>query len=95
MQITPTQVRHIARLARLTLTDVETEKYAGQLTAVTGYIEKLNEVDTSSVPETNQVTGLTNVTRADSVADFPYKQELIACSHNPIEDNQIKVKKSI
>lgn len=95
MQLTPTQVRHIARLARLTLTDAETEKYAGQLTAITGYIEKLNEVDTSAVSETNQVTGLTNVARPDVVADFPYKKELIACSRNPIEDNQIKVKKSI
>jgi aspartyl-tRNA(Asn)/glutamyl-tRNA(Gln) amidotransferase subunit C len=95
MQITQDQVRHIARLARLNLTPSEVEKFAGQLSAIVGYIEHLGEVDTSSVVETNQVTGLTNVSRPDVVVDFPYKKELLACSRNPIEENQIKVKKSI
>jgi aspartyl-tRNA(Asn)/glutamyl-tRNA(Gln) amidotransferase subunit C len=43
------QVRHVARLARLALSEDEEEKYAVQLSAVLGYIEKLEQVDVSGV----------------------------------------------
>jgi aspartyl-tRNA(Asn)/glutamyl-tRNA(Gln) amidotransferase subunit C len=95
MQLTADQVRHIAKLARINLTDSEVEKFTGQLGAVIGYIDKLNELETDGVPETNQVTGAVNMARADEVQKFEKMQELIAQSQNPLENNQIKVKKSI
>lgn len=95
MQLTPEQVRHIAKLARIRLTDAEVAKFTPQLGAIIGYVDHLNALDTSSVPETNQVTGLANVSRADVVAPFPKMEELIATSRNPIVDRQIKVRKSI
>lgn len=47
--IDPTQVRHVARLARLALTPEEEERLAAQLANVLQYIERLNAVDVTSV----------------------------------------------
>ena len=90
--ITPEQVRHIARLCRLGLNDKDVEKFSRQLSDIFGYIEKLNEVDTSSVEPTSQVTGLMNVMREDKESRFCTREELLACTEMPVEKEQIKVK---
>lgn len=95
MKLTKEQVSHIAKLARINLTEAEVEKFTNQMGNIIGFFEKLNEVDTEGIPETNQVTGMKNVSREDEVKPFGFEEELIACSQNPIVDNQIKVKKSI
>ncbi|MFA6458073.1 MAG: Asp-tRNA(Asn)/Glu-tRNA(Gln) amidotransferase subunit GatC [Patescibacteria group bacterium] len=95
MQITKDLVVKIAKLARIRLTDSETEKFTTQLGAIVGFIEKLNSVDTAGVAETNQVNGMENVLREDEIENFPKMNELIACSQHPLENNQIKIKKSI
>jgi len=95
MQITRDLVLKIARLARIRLDEKETEKFTEQLGAIVGFIEKLNSVDTAGVAETNQVNGMENVLRADEIVEFPEMQKLVECSNHPIENNQIKIKKSI
>lgn len=95
MQISLELVQKIARLARLTLSPDEEKLYAQQLSDILGYVEKLNELDTADVPETNQVTGLTNSLREDSVQPFGHETALIATSQNPIRDGQIQVQKSL
>ncbi len=60
-------ISHIAKLANLTLTDEEKEKFSSQLSTVLDYIERLNEVNTEDIPETSQVTGLENVFREDEL----------------------------
>lgn len=95
MQITKDLVGKIAKLARIRLDDSETEKFTMQLGAIVGFIEKLNSVDTAGVAETNQVNGMENVLREDEIENFPKMNELIACSQHPLENNQIKIKKSI
>lgn len=91
-QLTPEQVRHIAKLARLTLTEEEVAKYATELTNIFKYIEVLGEVDTKNVEATAQVTGQVNSFRVDEV----YKEQLaspdalLATSPLPIEDHQIE-----
>lgn len=67
--ITSGDVRHVAKLARLSLTDEEIEHYADQLSAVFAYIDMLRDVETEGVPETCQVTGLEDVYREDIVED--------------------------
>lgn len=69
MQLTPLEVKKIATLARLSLSEEETQGYAEQLTAIFGYVEMLNEVDTDGVEETCQVTGLQDVVREDVTMD--------------------------
>lgn len=63
--LTEAQVRHIANLAKLSITDQEAKKFQEQLSSILGYIDVLNEIDTSNIEPTAQVTGLTNVIRED------------------------------
>ena len=58
-------VKHVAQLANLTLSDAELKKFEKQLDETLAYISNLNEIDTKNVEPTNQVTGLENVTRED------------------------------
>jgi aspartyl-tRNA(Asn)/glutamyl-tRNA(Gln) amidotransferase subunit C len=86
------QVRHIAKLARLTLSDAEVEKFSGELTKILDYIEMLQEVDTSKTEPTASVTGLTNSFREDVITDEQADpDDLLAVSALPTVDHQIQV----
>lgn len=67
MTVTIEQLEKIATLARLSLTEEEKVRYAKQLSQVLDYFDILNEVDTSQVEETCQVTGLSDIVRPDEV----------------------------
>jgi len=67
MALTTEEVRHIARLARLALTDEEVERYREQLSGILDHFEVLNDVDTSDVPPTAQSRDLSNGTRPDEL----------------------------
>ena len=89
--LSASQVRHIAKLARLEIRDDEVEKYAKELTAIFSYIEQLSEVDTSAVLATAQVTGTTNALRPDVIHPSPINREaLLGTSPLPIVDDQIE-----
>ena len=60
-------VRHVAHLARLEISDEEVRRYADQLSAVLGYVDQLNELDTTDVPPTTHAVPLSNVFRDDAV----------------------------
>ncbi len=63
--ISEEQVRHVANLARLGLTDEEVERMGGQLDAILESIEKIQELDLDNVPPTANPLSLTNVFRDD------------------------------
>jgi len=85
----------LAQLARLGLTDDEVTEFSTELTAILQYVEQLSSVDVEGLAPTSQVTGLTNVTRADEVVDYGY-EPLDLLKNVPITDNnQIKVKRMI
>lgn len=65
MPISEQQVRHLAHLARLDLSDAEIVSQAHDLDAIVGYVAQLAEVDTTGVEPIANVTGLINVARAD------------------------------
>ena len=65
MAFTREQIDYVAHLARIELTEEERERFGSQLASVLAYVEKLNELDTSDVPPTAHVMGLTNVFRDD------------------------------
>lgn len=73
-KLTRDDVLHIARLARLTLTDDEVGAFKSELSAVLGMAAALDAVDTENLPETAQVTGQVNCVR-DDVADVPLPLE--------------------
>lgn len=60
------QVKKVSKLANLTLTPEEEEKFSNQLSHILGYIEELNSVDTNSVEPTFNVIDRSNVLREDS-----------------------------
>jgi aspartyl-tRNA(Asn)/glutamyl-tRNA(Gln) amidotransferase subunit C len=59
------QVLHVARLARLALTEAEIERMAGELPAILEHVERMNELDLEGVELTSHVVALENVLRAD------------------------------
>lgn len=66
-KLTRDEVKKVAKLANIELTDVEVEKFQKQLSEVLAYVEKLKEVETSHIEPTSQVTGLENVFREDEI----------------------------
>lgn len=65
MSLTTEQVRHIAHLARLGIEDGEVDRFAGQLSEILDYFERLRQVDTEGVPPTAHTLPLHNVFRDD------------------------------
>ncbi len=59
------QVLHVARLARLELTDEEVERLGGELSKVVDWVEKINELDLEDVEPTSHVVHVENVLRPD------------------------------
>jgi len=59
------QVLHVARLARLALSDEEIERMEGELPAILEHVERMNELDLDGVEPTSHVVALENVLRAD------------------------------
>jgi aspartyl-tRNA(Asn)/glutamyl-tRNA(Gln) amidotransferase subunit C len=59
------QVLHVAKLARLKLTDQEVEKMASELSGILEHVEHINELDLENVEPTSHVVAIENVLRAD------------------------------
>lgn len=78
MPLTSTDVAHVARLARLSLSAEELERMRSQLSDILAYIELLQEVDVSGVEPTAQVTGLATVMRPDAVTERLSREAALA-----------------
>ncbi len=66
-KVTKNDVKHIADLSNLVLTDEEIAKFTPQIDKIIDFVAKLSEVDTENVEPTSQTTGLTNILREDEV----------------------------
>ncbi|MEC1524381.1 Asp-tRNA(Asn)/Glu-tRNA(Gln) amidotransferase subunit GatC [Neobacillus niacini] len=64
-RISNEQVKHVANLARLAITEDETERFTKQLDAIITFAEQLNELDTTNVEPTYHVLDMKNVFRED------------------------------
>lgn len=69
MKLSIEEVRHVAELAKLELSDDEINHYALQLSAILDYAEQIQGVDTSSVPPTPYVLPLSNVMGDDELGE--------------------------
>lgn len=77
MKIARQEVEHVAKLARLELSEQEQETLTDQLSNILTYVEKLNELDTKGVEPTSHVLDLRNVMRDDrGVPGLPQEQAL-------------------
>ncbi|BFH67036.1 Asp-tRNA(Asn)/Glu-tRNA(Gln) amidotransferase subunit GatC [Paenibacillus dendritiformis] len=90
MSIQVQDVEHVAKLARLNLTDEEKARYTEQLNAILKYAEKLNELDTDDVPPTTHVLPIRNVMRDDAVRpSLPIEKVMLNAPQE--EDGQFQV----
>jgi aspartyl-tRNA(Asn)/glutamyl-tRNA(Gln) amidotransferase subunit C len=89
-RISKEQVKHVAHLARLAVTEEETEMLTEQLDKIIGFAEELNELDTENVEPTTHVLDLKNVLREDEVRNSVSVDE--AMKNAPEQrDGQFKV----
>lgn len=82
------EVEAIAALCKLSLTDVEKEKFSEQLSDILSYITKLNEVLTDDVPVTNQVTDQENAYREDVVIPVDPETRSAILANVPEKDGE-------
>lgn len=78
MALTIEEVRHVAHLARLRLSEEELNKLQIDLSHILDHIDMLKEVDVSDVPATAQVTDLANVVRDDDVRPSMPREDVLA-----------------
>ena len=65
--ISPAQVRHVARLSRLALSEDELARFGAQLESILGYVAKIDQVDVTGVEPMAHAADLKNVLREDVV----------------------------
>lgn len=71
-------VRYVAKLARISLTDAEAERFASELGDLLDHVNALAELDVASVPATAQVVESRNVVRADDVRPSLDRETVLA-----------------
>ncbi len=94
MSVSIEQVRYIASLARLRFTEKEEKRLAEQMNDVLGYVEKLDELDTSGVEPMSHVLDLYNVFRED-VAESRISREEALKNAPDADDAYIRAPKVI
>jgi aspartyl-tRNA(Asn)/glutamyl-tRNA(Gln) amidotransferase subunit C len=71
------QVRKVAHLARLELTETEETQFASQLSSILDYFQQLSELDTEDVPPTTRAIEVSNVARADELHPYPHREAIL------------------
>ena len=94
-KLTRDDVLKLAQLARISLSDEEVAEFSEELSVILGYVEQLDSVDTTGLTPTNQVTGLTNVFREDTVKTYGYAPLDLLGNVPHVQDDQLKVKRMI
>ena len=71
-------IEHLAQLARLSVSDNEKTLFADQIDSILSYMDKLNELDTSTVEPTSHVISLSNVVREDLLKDSLQRENALS-----------------
>ena len=77
MQIDEATVRHIARLARIKITDEDAKSLQSELSSILDWVEQLKEVDTDRVPPMTRVAEMAMKKREDVIADGGYSDDIV------------------
>jgi len=85
------EVKKIATLSRIELSEAEVEKFQKELSTVLDYVEELKSVNVEGLEEVAQVTGLVNVQREDKVVDHGNREEILKIAPET-KDGYFKVK---
>jgi aspartyl-tRNA(Asn)/glutamyl-tRNA(Gln) amidotransferase subunit C len=90
MRISEAEIRNVAALARLELSDTEVHNLVGDMNEILGYVAKLEELDTTGVEPTSHVVGIASAYRDDEVTSEPAPDDAVANAPQA-EDNQFVV----
>ncbi|MEL6582158.1 MAG: Asp-tRNA(Asn)/Glu-tRNA(Gln) amidotransferase subunit GatC [Cyanobacteria bacterium J06607_15] len=71
------EVKKVANLARLNITESEEVEFTTQLNSILEYFDQLSELDTTDVKPTTRAIETSNITRQDRITPFPDKEELL------------------
>ena len=91
MRLTEEEVRHVAALARVAMTDDEVELMRSQLSNILEHVSVLNEVDTDGVEPTGHSVDVTSVMRDDEVRDSSPREDVLTNAPSR-QDEFIRVK---
>lgn len=80
------EVAHLARLARLAVTEQELDSFAGQLEVILQAVARVGEVAAEDIPPTSHAVPLTNVLREDEVAPCLPRDEVLAGAPDQAQD---------
>lgn len=95
MKISKEEVEHVALLARMKISEEEKELFAQQLSTILSYIDQLQKIDTSNVPETHHVTGLKNIFRKDAIQECNISTRETILKNPPEKDGPLIKTKSV
>ena len=87
MSLSREQVQHIARLARVGLSEEDIDRFSEQLSEILDYFERLSQVDTEGVPPTAHTLPLHNVMREDDEPAAPLGSEAVL-GNAPLRDGE-------
>ena len=85
LALTRDEVIRIAKLARIALTEEEIDRFQVDMSRILDYVDQLNELDTTNIAPTAQVTGLENRLRPDVVDDEFTREEMLASAIDTAE----------
>ena len=94
-QLTKDDVLKLAKLARISISDDEVVAFVKEFNEILGYVEQLQSVDVAGLEPTSQVTGLTNVMRADVVKSYGYEPHDLLNNVPRTKDGLIQVQRMI
>lgn len=78
MKLTHDQIKKLAELARIELTEQEIKKYGEQISSILDYVKQLDEIDTTKVEEQTHLQGLNTITRPDKIDQSQKNKEIIS-----------------
>lgn len=90
-KLTKADVLHVAKLAKLDLTENEIKEFLPQLSNVIEHFSQMNKVDISGVEPTSQTTGLENVFRGDEIKESTVTQDTALSGTDKTHNGYFKV----
>jgi aspartyl-tRNA(Asn)/glutamyl-tRNA(Gln) amidotransferase subunit C len=94
-KVSVADVKKLAKLARLRLSEAELTQFAREFSELLNYVTMLSDVDTAGLEPTFQVSGLKNIMRADEVIDYTATQAELLKNAPATENGQFKVRRVI
>mgnify|MGYP001565005242 CR=1 FL=1 len=85
-KITKREVGHVAKLARLELSEEEQEVFTKQLNSILTYVEKLNELDTKDIEPTSHVLPIQNIFKEDKIKESLPREKALSNAPDRTEE---------